>query len=37
VVLGQSTSKMTKAEMADLLTLMEAFAAERGVNFKDER
>jgi hypothetical protein len=35
VVLGQSTSKMTKAEMADLLTLMEAFAAERGVNFKD--
>ena len=37
VVLGQSTSKMTKAEMADLLTLMEAFSAERGVNFKDER
>ena len=34
VVCGQSTSKMTKAEMADLQTLMEAFGAERGVRFK---
>jgi hypothetical protein len=34
VVCGQRTSKMTKAEMADLQTLMEAFGAERGVQFK---
>jgi len=33
VVLGISTSKMTKAEMCDLQTLMEAFGAERGVRF----
>lgn len=33
VVLGQSTSKMTVAEMADLQTLMEAFGAEKGVRF----
>jgi hypothetical protein len=33
VVLGQSTSKMTKAEMCDLQTLMEAFGAEKGVRF----
>lgn len=33
VVLGLSTSKMTKAEMGDLQTLMEAFGAERGVKF----
>lgn len=31
VVLGQSTSKMTKAEMCELQELIEAFAAERGV------
>jgi hypothetical protein len=31
VVLGQSTSKMTKAEMCELQELMSAFAAERGV------
>lgn len=36
VVLGQSTSKMTKAEMTELQTLMEAFGAERGVVFKGE-
>jgi hypothetical protein len=36
VVLGLHTSTMTKAEMADLLTLMEAFAAERGVVFSDQ-
>lgn len=33
VVCGQSTSKMTKAEMCELQTLMEAFGAERGVRF----
>lgn len=33
VVLGLSTSKMTKSEMCDLQTLMEAFGAERGVRF----
>lgn len=33
VVLGQSTSKMTIAEMGDLMTLMEAFGAEHGVAF----
>jgi NinB protein len=33
VVLGLSTSKMSKAEMTDLQTLMEAFGAERGVKF----
>lgn len=33
VVLGKSTSKMTKGEMAELQELMEAFGAERGVKF----
>lgn len=33
VVLGLSTSKMTKSEMSELMELMEAFGAERGVNF----
>lgn len=33
VVLGLSTSKMTKAEMCDLQTLIEAFGAERNVRF----
>ena len=33
VALGQQTSKMTKAEMSDMQTLMEAFGAERGVQF----
>jgi hypothetical protein len=36
VFLGARTSSMTKSEMADLLTLMEAFAAERGVTFRDQ-
>lgn len=36
VVLGLSTSQMSKAEMGDLLMLMEAFAAERGVAFRGE-
>ena len=35
VPLGMRTSDMSKAEMAELLTLMEAFGAERGVTFRD--
>lgn len=35
VVLGQSTSKMTKAEMSDMQELMTAFGVERGVQFSD--
>lgn len=33
VVLGKSTSKMTKGEMAELQTLIEAFGADKGVRF----
>ena len=33
VVCGQSTSKMTIAEMCELQELMEAFGAQRGVRF----
>lgn len=33
VVCGQSTSKMTRAEMSEMQELMAAFAAERGVRF----
>jgi hypothetical protein len=33
VVLGKSTSKMTKPEMAELQTLIEAFGADKGVRF----
>ena len=33
VVLGQSTSRMTKAEMCELQELITAFGAERGVRF----
>lgn len=33
VVLGLSTSKMSKAEMSDLQALMEAFGAAQGVKF----
>ena len=33
VVCGQSTSKMTKAEMAEMQSLMEAFGADKGVRF----
>lgn len=33
VVLGKSTSRMTKAEMSELQTLMEAFGADKGVHF----
>lgn len=34
VVLGRSTSNMTKAEMAELQTLMEAFGIEHRVRFR---
>jgi hypothetical protein len=33
VILGQHTSKMTKAQMSDLIELIYAFGAERGVKF----
>lgn len=33
VVLGQSTSKMTVREMSDLMEVISAFGAERGVRF----
>lgn len=36
VPLGMRTSDFTKDEFADLLALMEAFAAERGVTFHDQ-
>lgn len=36
VFLGARTSQMSVGEMNDLLTLMEAFAAERGVEFRDQ-
>ena len=35
VVLGQSTSKMNKAEFSELLELIYAFAAEKGVVWSD--
>lgn len=35
VMLGTSTSRMTKSEMADLITLIHAFGAERDVAFTD--
>jgi hypothetical protein len=35
VVIGQSTSSLTIKEMGDLMTLMEAFMAERGMAFSD--
>jgi hypothetical protein len=35
VVLGQSTSKMTKAEMSELQELMSAFGAERDVRWSE--
>ena len=37
VVLGQSTSKMTVRQMADMIELINAFGAERGVRFKDDK
>lgn len=33
VVLGQSTSNMTRSEMGELMDLIEAFGAQRGVRF----
>lgn len=33
VVLGQSTSRMSVAEMGELMELMEAFGAQQGVKF----
>jgi hypothetical protein len=35
VVLGASTSKMTVAEMTELIELAMAFGAEKGVEFKE--
>jgi hypothetical protein len=37
VVLGISTSRMTKRELSDLMEVISAFGAERGVKFNDER
>lgn len=37
VMLGASTSRMSKVEMADLITLVESFGAERGVVWTDEQ
>lgn len=37
VLLGMHTSRMTKAELGDLMTLVEAFGAEHGVVFSDLR
>ena len=35
VILGMSTSKMSVAEMTDMIELINAFGAEREVKFKD--
>lgn len=35
VVLGQSTSRMTISQMKDLIELITAFGADKGVNFSD--
>ena len=37
VILGQSTSRMTIAEMSELIELCYAFGAEHGVVFRDDR
>lgn len=37
VALGQSTSKMTKAEFSDLLELIAAFGATHGVTWTDQQ
>jgi hypothetical protein len=37
VMLGARTSRMTIGEMVDLQTLIEAFGAEHGVRWGDER
>lgn len=35
VALGMGTSQMTKAEFSDLMELIQAFGAERGVRFQE--
>ncbi len=35
VALGLSTSRMSKRELGDLMTLIECFGAERGVQFQE--
>jgi hypothetical protein len=35
VILGSSTSRMSKAELSDLLELIASFGAERGVEFSE--
>lgn len=37
VAMGQSTSQMTKREMCDLITIIEAFGAQHDVIFHDDR
>lgn len=37
VALGMSTSRMTKGEMADLITLMDAFGIEKGVCWSEPK
>lgn len=36
VAMGQSTSKMTKRELSDLMELIAAFGANNGVQFQDQ-
>lgn len=36
VVLGQSTSRMSRAEMSELIELIHAFGAEHGVRFRTD-
>lgn len=36
VALGLSTSRMSKGELSDLIELIHAFGAERGVTFNDQ-
>ena len=36
VVLGQRTSEMSKADMSELMELMEAFGAQHGVKFRTQ-
>lgn len=36
VALGLSTSRMTKGELSDLIELIHAFGAQRGVTFNDQ-
>ena len=35
VVIGQSTSRMSKREMSEMIDLMDAFGAEQGVRFEE--